>query len=140
MRCQMGTVLRAPEGSSPRFDDPFVIVDEQLRLQAVSRQAEIVLMVSEPAAVNAPLEDLLISNNGDRDHIQLAGLVQDAIAGSTDPAYVEMRTVGDPLIAFVARIAGCAPPKAALVTLIPMAARARRQYAARTLRRTPSAF
>ncbi len=69
MRCHMGTVLRAPEGSSPRFHDPFVIVNEQLRLQAVSRQAEIVLMVSEPAAVNAPLEDFLISDNGDRDHI-----------------------------------------------------------------------
>jgi hypothetical protein len=125
MRCGVGTVLRAPEGSQPRFDDPFLIVDEQLRLRAVSRHAEVVLMVREPAAINAPLEDFLISDNGDRGHIMhLAGLVEDAIAGSTEPAFVEMRTVSDPVIAVVARIAGCGPPPAALVTLIPVAPRA----------------
>lgn len=37
-RCQMGTVLHAPPGLQPRFDEPFVIVDSRLRLQAVSRR------------------------------------------------------------------------------------------------------
>ena len=112
-------VLRAPRGLQPSFDDPFVIVDGQLCLQAVSRNAEVVLMVREPAAVGAPIEHFLISDNGDSDHIQLSGLVEDAIAGSTEPAIMEMRTVSDPVVAFLARIAGCGPPPAALVTLMP---------------------
>ena len=118
-RCHSGTVLRAAGGLQPSFDDPFLIVDEQLRLQAVSRNAEVVLMVTEPAAVGAPIEDFLISDNGDPDHIQLARLVEDAIAGSMEPAIVEMRTVSEPLVEFLARIAGCGPPPAALLTLIP---------------------
>ena len=40
MRCEMGMVLRAPPGLAPRFYEPFVIVDADLRLQAVSRRAE----------------------------------------------------------------------------------------------------
>lgn len=37
---EMGTVLHAPPGLQPPFDEPFVIVDARLRLQAVSRRAD----------------------------------------------------------------------------------------------------
>jgi hypothetical protein len=119
MRCELGTVLRAPPGLQPRFDEPFVIVDDRLRLQAVSHHAEVVLMVEEPAAVDAPLVDFLVSDNGDTDHADLARLVQRAVTGSTLAATVELRTVGDPQIGFVARVARCGPPPAALLVLTP---------------------
>ena len=60
MRCEMGMVLRAPPGLAPRFYEPFVIVDADLRLQAVSRRAEVILKVDEPAAVDVPLAEVLV--------------------------------------------------------------------------------
>jgi hypothetical protein len=59
MRCQMGVVLKAPAGTEPRYDDPFVIVDRKLAVQAVSRRAEAALSVEEPAGLDAPLEEFL---------------------------------------------------------------------------------
>jgi hypothetical protein len=66
MRCQMGVVLRAPEGAEPGHDDPFLIVDRELAVQAVSRNAELVLSGGEPASLGVPLEQFLICCNGGR--------------------------------------------------------------------------
>jgi hypothetical protein len=64
MRWQMGVFLHAPAGAEPRHDAPFLILDRQLTVQAVSRHAEIVLSVDEPAGVGIPLEELVIFDNG----------------------------------------------------------------------------
>jgi hypothetical protein len=118
MRCQMGTVLRAPPGLQPRFYEPFVIVDERLRLQAVSHRAEIILAVDEPAAIDVPLEEFLLCRRV-QDQIDLAGLVGRAVGGSRLATRVELHTVGDPAIDVVARVAGCGPPPAAVLILTP---------------------
>jgi hypothetical protein len=118
-RCQMGTVLHAPPGLQPRFDEPFVIVDARLRLQAVSRRAEVLLIVDEPAAVDVALAEFLVCRT-DRDHIALAGLVQHAVGGSRSANRVELRTVGDPAIEVLARVAGCGLPPAAVLILTPL--------------------
>jgi hypothetical protein len=135
MRCEIGTVLRASPGLQPRFYEPFVIVDSRLRLQAVSYHAEVMLAVDEPAAIDVPLEVFLLCHT-DQDQIDLAGLVGRAVGGSRLATRVEMRTVGDPAIEVVARIAGCGPPPAALLILTPLrtpgtrrGARARRRAA-----------
>jgi hypothetical protein len=130
MRCEMGTVLRAPPGLQPRFDEPFVIVDQRLRVQAVSRRAEAVLGVDEPAAFDSPLEELLVSRNGDRGHKRIAALVEDAVAGSTRAKTIELRTTFDPLTRFVTRVAACGPPAAALLVLTPVEGRRRKRRAA----------
>lgn len=118
MRCEMGTVLRAPPGLQPRFYEPFVIVDERLRLQAVSHHAEGMLAVDEPAVIDVPLEELLLCRDV-QDQMDLAGLVGRAIGGSRLATRVELRTVGDPAIEVVARVAGCVPPQAAVLILTP---------------------
>jgi hypothetical protein len=120
MRCELGTVLHALPGLQPRFDEPFVIIDERLSLQAVSRRAESVLRVEEPAAVDVPLEEFLIADDGDPEHTHLRRLIAHAIAGSTRASTLKLHTVSDPQIGFVARIAGCGPPQAALVVLTPL--------------------
>src|SRR5207245_103251 len=86
MRCQTGILLHAPLEARPLCHEVFVIVDERLRLQAVSHHAERVLMIDEPTALNAPLENLLSSNNGDHDQVRLAELVKQAIARPTSSA------------------------------------------------------
>jgi hypothetical protein len=118
MRCEMGTVLRAPPGLQPRFYEPFVIVDSRLRLQAVSHHAEAMLAVDEPAVIDVPLEAFL-SCHTVQDQTDLAGLVGSAVGGSRLATRVEMRTVGDPAIEVVARVAGCGAPPAALLVLTP---------------------
>ena len=61
-----------------------MIVDQYLRLAAVSRQAEVMLGVDEPAAIDVPLAAFLVcrTNQG---QIDLADLVGRAIGGSTWP-------------------------------------------------------
>ena len=119
MRCEMGTVLRAPPGLQPRFYEPFVIVDSGLCIQAISHHAELMLMVDEPAAAGVPLEEFLVCHPS-RDQIDVAGLVQRAVGGSRLTTRVELCTVGDPAIEVVARVACCGPPAAALLILTPL--------------------
>jgi hypothetical protein len=130
MRCEMGTVLRAPPGLAPRFYEPFVIVDPGLRLQAVSHHAEGMLKVEEPAAIDVPLAEFLVCRT-DQDQIDLAGLVARAVGGSRLATRVELRTTGAPPIEVVARVAGCGPPSAAVLILTPLRTpRSRRSHRA----------
>lgn len=131
-RCGLGMVLRAPPGLQPRLNEPFVIVDARLRLQAVSHRAEATLMIDEPAAIDVPLVELLACRT-DRDRIDLAALVQRAVGGSRlGTPRVELRTTGDPAIEVVARVSACGPPPAALLILTPLGRpRARRSERAR---------
>lgn len=95
MRCQMGVVLRAPEGAEPRHDDPFLIVNRELAVQAVSRNAELVLSIDEPASLGFPLEQFLICCNGDRDGDKLAQLVEAAFAGFQPSSTLEILSVAN---------------------------------------------
>jgi hypothetical protein len=65
-------------GAEPRFDEPFVIVDEELTVRSVSLQAEAVLLVSEPQSFGAPLESFLISECAED---ELAAQIALAVAG-----------------------------------------------------------
>jgi hypothetical protein len=119
MRCEMGMVLHALPGLAPRFYEPFVIVDPHLRLQAVSRRAEVLLTVDERAAADVALAEFLVCRT-DPDQIDLAGLVERAVRGSRVATRVELRTIGDPAVEVVARLAGCGPPPAAVLILTPL--------------------
>jgi hypothetical protein len=122
MRCQMGVVLRASAGAEPHYDAPFLILDRQLAVQAVSRHAEIVLSVDEPAGVGIPLEELLICENGQCDDGELALLVELAIAGAEASKRLELCTVANPEIRLLGRVTRCGPPPAALLVLTPLTA------------------
>ena len=121
----MGVVLRAPAGAEPRHGAPFLIVDRQLAVQAVSRRAEIVLSVDEPAGVGIPLEELLICDNGHCDNGEVAALVKLAMAGAEPSKRLELRPVANPGIRLRGRFTRCGPPRAALLVLTPLAAHAR---------------
>ena len=124
MRCQMGVVLKAPAGAEPRYDDPFVIVDRKLAVQAVSRRAEAALSVKEPAGLGAPLEEFLICNDGDHDRGELAALVELAFAGAEPSNRLELRAVAKPETRLQGRITSCGPPLGALLVLTPLAVHA----------------
>jgi hypothetical protein len=124
MRCEMGVVLHAPTRTAPRHDDPFLIVDRQLAVQAVSRLAELALSVEEPAGLDVPLEEFLICDSGDRGQRELAALVELAFAGAEPSNRLELRTVADPEIRLQGRVTSCGPPRGALIVLTAVAGRA----------------
>lgn len=116
MRCQLGVILRAPAGAEPRYDAPFLIIDRQLAVQAVSRNAEVVLSVDEPTGVGMPLRELLICDDG-----EVALLVELAMSGAEQSDGLELRTVANPEIRLRGRFTCCGPPPAALLVLSPLA-------------------
>ncbi len=124
MRCEMGVVLKAPAGAEPRYNDPFVIVDRHLAVQAVSRRAEVALSVKEPAGLDAPLEEFLICDNGDHDRGELAALVELVFAGGEPSNRLELRTVSNPDVRLQGRLTSCGPPRGALLILTPLAVHA----------------
>ena len=124
MRCQPGVILRAPAGTEPRYDAPFLIVDQQLAVQAISRHAQVVVSVDEPTGVGIPLEELLIFDIGHCENNEVALLVELAMAGAEPSEPLELRTVANPGIRLRGRVTRCGPPPAASFLLRPLAAHA----------------
>jgi hypothetical protein len=110
-------VVFAPAGQEPHYGDSFVIVDERLALRAVSRQAEVMLLVPEPAGVGVPLGAFLSSGDGDRHLRSLTELVELAVAGTPPSSSVALRRVGSPELRLRGRVTSCGPPPSALVVL-----------------------
>jgi hypothetical protein len=119
-RCKLGVVLRTLPDAAPRSSDPFVIVDERLAVRGISRQAETVLLVDEPAAADIPLNEFLVSDSGPPGDVELARLVALAAGGAGPRLTLTLRTVGDAPLRFRARITSCGPPLAALLVLGPL--------------------
>jgi hypothetical protein len=111
-------MVAAQPGVAPRPDDPFLLVDGQLSICAVSRLAEELLLVSETEAVNSHIGDLLVpADIGVAGPESLINLIVHAARGSGDVHDVVVRPVREFGIRFWARIAPCGPPRAALVVL-----------------------
>jgi hypothetical protein len=123
-RCKLGVVLRTVPDAAPHRSDPFVIVNERLAVRGISRRAETVLRVDEPAAADIPLNEFLVSDGGKPGDVELARLVALAASGAGPSLTLTLRTVGDPQLRFRARITSCGPPLAALLVLGPLHDRA----------------
>src|SRR5207245_1969696 len=58
-RCGRGILIWAPAGTAPVAGQPFVIVDQNLTVRALSKHAEALLGVSERRAIDRRIDDLL---------------------------------------------------------------------------------
>ena len=128
-RCNLGMVLRAPPGGAPKARDPFLIVDHDLIVRAISQGAEIALGVREPECVGASLERFLQPANGSVDPLDLALLVQLAVAASPIPDKLELWAPDHSRHGFCARVTTCGPPPAALLVLAPLSTPAHHEKA-----------
>ena len=59
-RCGLGLLVSAPPDAAPSPQDPFLLVDGQLSICAVSRLAEELLLTSETDVVNSHIGDPLV--------------------------------------------------------------------------------
>jgi PAS domain-containing protein len=125
--CGLGMLIEAPGPVSPGPRDAFLVVDHELRVQAVSRRAERLLSVRETVVVGSELTDLLLPIDSDA---QGSGLLTDAAFGATGaermpvPAHLVLRATTNPALILRARIGRCGPSLAALIVLAPSPSRA----------------
>ena len=108
----------------PTARDAFLVVDNSLLIQAVSRRAEQLLSITEDAAINRPVAELLVPADAEaRGPGSFAGAIVEAAASGDDPVHAFVRPWNTFGVRMRARIAPCGPPRAALLVLDPSPAR-----------------
>ena len=117
--CGFGLLLEAREDAVPSPDDAFVVVDSALLVQAMSREAQLLLGIGEELAINRPISELLVpadaESQGATGFAAKITLAADGADAGTARSFVRpWNTFG---VRLRARIATCGPPRAALVVL-----------------------
>jgi PAS domain-containing protein len=112
-------LLETREDAVPDARDAFLVVDSQLLVQAMSREAQTLLGLAEEEAVDKPVAELLVPADAEsRGRTGFAAAIASA-AGGVDPEIA--RAVVRPWNTFGvrmrARISTCGPPRAALIAL-----------------------
>ncbi len=110
-------LLETRADAVPGPDDAFVVVDARLLIQAVSREAQRLLAISEEDAIDTPVSELLICADAESpNRTGFAAAIADAAQGrepETARSFVRpWNTFG---VRMRAKIAMCGPPRAALI-------------------------
>lgn len=117
--CGLGLLLEAREDTIPSAREAFLVIDSALLVQAMSREAQTLLAMTEEVAVNRPVAELLVP--ADAETQGSTGFAA-TIAQAADGEYAEAthrfvrpwNTFG---VRVRARISTCGPPRAALIVL-----------------------
>ena len=111
--------MEAREDAVPSNGDAFLVVDAALMVQAMSREAQSLLGVTEELAIDKPVAELLVPADAEsQSRTGFAAAITHAADGQdpeTSRRFVRpWNTFG---VRLRARIATCGPPRAALVVL-----------------------
>lgn len=117
--CGLGLLLEAREDAVPDPRDAFLVVDSALLVQAMSKEAQSLLEMSEEVAVNRPVADLLVPADAEaQGRTGFAAAISQAADGQDpDTARAFVRPWNTFGVRMRARIATCGPPRAALIVL-----------------------
>lgn len=117
--CGLGVLLEAREDAVPGAQDAFLVVDASLTVQAMSRQAQEFLGMTEELAINKPVAELLVPADAESQGRTgfAAAIAQAADGQDPDTARSFVRPWNTFGVRMRARIATCGPPRAALVVL-----------------------
>ncbi|HTU97118.1 MAG TPA: hypothetical protein VMF14_14825 [Solirubrobacteraceae bacterium] len=117
--CGLGLLLEAREDAVPSSRDAFLVVDSTMSVQAMSREAQSLLGVTEEAAIDRPVAELLVPADTEAQGRAgfAASIVQAAGGDDLDTARSFVRPWNTFGVRLRARIATCGPPRAALVVL-----------------------
>ena len=115
--CRLGLMLQARADVLPAGHEAFLVVDARLLVQAVSRQAESVLAISEGSWVDQPVGELLVPAAAESDgRSDLSEMILEAVAAD-DCVRTFVRPRGTFGVRIRARIGSCGPPRAGLLVL-----------------------
>src|ERR1700760_4469015 len=117
--CGLGLLLEAREDVVPSSRDAFLVVDSSLLVQAMSREAQSLLGVTEEMAIDKPVAELLVPADAEaQGRAGFAGAIATAASGQDpDIARCVVRPWNTFGVRMRARIATCGPPRAALIVL-----------------------
>jgi PAS domain-containing protein len=112
-------MLETREDAVPDSRDAFVVVDSSLLVQAMSREAQTLLDLSEEMAVDKPIAELLVPADAEAQGRAgfAAAITQAADGQDPDTARAFVRPWNTFGVRIRARIATCGPPRAALIVL-----------------------
>lgn len=114
--CGLGLMLQTQVDAAPRPGDAFLVIDRSLSVCAVSSAAERLLATLETDAVNRHVTELLVPADAEAQNgMNLAAAVTWAAGGEEGAHAVTVRPANTFGVRLHARIAGCGPPRAALV-------------------------
>ena len=115
--CGLGLLLEARADVVPNGTEPFLVVDSQLRVQAVSRRAETLLGLEEALAVNTPVMNLLVPADAEaQGPTSFAAVIANGVP-LEEPLHSVVRPWNTFGVRMRVRIAPCGPPRAALLVL-----------------------
>ena len=118
LSCGLGLLLETRKDAAPSHRDAFLVIDSGLLIQAMSRNAQRLLGMTEEAAINRPVAQLLVPADAEAGTASgFAGAIVDAAAGGDGGASAVVRPWNTFGVRMRARIAPCGPPRAALVVL-----------------------
>jgi hypothetical protein len=117
--CGLGILLETRADAVPTDRDAFVIVDARLLIQALSRDAQRLLAVTEEDAIDTPVSELLMPADAETaSRTGFAAAIADAAQGlESEPARSFVRPWNTFGVRMRAKIAMCGPPRAALIVL-----------------------
>jgi len=115
--CGLGLLLETREDAIPTDQDPFLIIDAALLVQAMSRAAQCLFSVTEDSAVDRPVSELLAADSSTQRAPSLAAAIFAATSDAEEPCSAFVRADNAFGVRMRARIAPCGPPRAALVVL-----------------------
>jgi hypothetical protein len=114
--CGLGLLLQCAENVAPEPGDPFLVLDHTLSVCAVSAAAERLLATPEIDAVNVPVASLLVPAEAEGNGgAGLAAAIIWAARGDGGVTRTVVRPANTFGVRLNARIAGCGPPRAALL-------------------------
>jgi PAS domain-containing protein len=117
--CGLGLLLEARDDAVPTARDAFLVVDCALLVQAMSREAQALLGVTEELAINKQVAELLVPADAEaQGRGSFAATIAQAAEGQdSEPARAFVRPWNTFGVRMRARIATCGPPRAALIVL-----------------------
>jgi PAS domain-containing protein len=110
-------MLETRADAVPSQRDAFLVIDNALLVQAMSRRAQQMLAVTEEEAVNRPVSELLVTADAEAQGNKLAAAIAAAAEGSGEGVSTFVRPWNTFGVRMRARISPCGPPRAALLTL-----------------------
>jgi PAS domain-containing protein len=116
-KCGLGLLLEAPVDVAPSPGDPFLVIDSNLAVCAVSRDAERLLGVAETDAVNRPITDFFSGGETERAPDVLRAALAATIGGDQAVRQLVLRPANTFGVRYWARIGSCGPPSAVLLVL-----------------------
>jgi hypothetical protein len=115
--CGLGVLIEAAQDLAPTPGGSFLMVDRRLKLCGLSREAERLLGVVEPAAVHRHIGEFLEPADAEAGPDDALVHAITATAGGAPTQGIVVRPAGEYGVRYAARVGSCGPPAGALIVL-----------------------